>query len=469
MSQFERNGKGIRCHECEGFGYIQTECVTYLKRKKKSLVATFSDEEDYSESDDEEVRMELISITTENEERVENVNSKAFDQQATMSNDSINECTLKRKWEEDQAAIEAKNQLEELTKSVRMLTNGTQKLDDLIDQGRRCIDKRGLGFSRRKATENETKTMFVQESVTQNSQAENAKGNYMKNATSLVKWLFQAHDRKCRFFSELSECNAGSVVFGDGGKGRIIGKGTINHPEENMYNLSQSEEATLWHKRLGHISGTSIGKAVKAEAIIGLPPLSFNSRECYSNCPDGKQVKSSHKPTNQSSTTRILELLHIDLIGPMQTESLGGKRYALGNHSQQIRTAGSEHFSLTEDNGNSSSHSNVNSITIPVEATSVDHLETGTNEASISVWQPTNEVSIQGSDTTDTVCSSTQKLMLPTHIVKNLPSSSIIEDVYSGVTTRKKEMRDYAKMVANVCYTPTVKPTTVIVALIDDH
>ena len=97
----------------------------------------------------------------------------------------------------------------------------------------------------------------------------------------------------------------------------------------NMRNLSQSEEATLWHKWLGHISGTSIAKAVKAEAIVGLPLLSFNSRECCSNCPAGKQVKSSHKPTNQSSTTRILELLHIDLMGLMQTKSLKGKKYAL--------------------------------------------------------------------------------------------------------------------------------------------
>ncbi|KAA0025118.1 gag-pol polyprotein [Cucumis melo var. makuwa] len=67
-SKFEKSGKGIRCHECELFGHIQSECATYLKRKKKSLVATLSDEEDYSKSDDEEVGMTLISITTMNEE-----------------------------------------------------------------------------------------------------------------------------------------------------------------------------------------------------------------------------------------------------------------------------------------------------------------------------------------------------------------------------------------------------------------
>ena len=33
--------------------------------------------------------------------------------------------------------------------------------------------------------------------------------------------------------------------------------------------------------------------------------------------------------TQHMTTTRILELVHMDLLGPMQVESLGGKRYAL--------------------------------------------------------------------------------------------------------------------------------------------
>ncbi|KAA0066271.1 gag-pol polyprotein [Cucumis melo var. makuwa] len=54
-------------------------------------------------------------------------------------------------------------------------------------------------------------------------------------------------------------------------------------------------------------------------------------------------------------------------------------------------------------------------------------------------------------------------------IAKNHPSSFIIGDVHNGIITRKKEKRDYAKMVANACYTATLEPTTVTVALIDEH
>ncbi|KAK2456850.1 gag-protease polyprotein [Trifolium repens] len=28
-------GKGVQCHECEGYGYIRSECGTYQKRQKK--------------------------------------------------------------------------------------------------------------------------------------------------------------------------------------------------------------------------------------------------------------------------------------------------------------------------------------------------------------------------------------------------------------------------------------------------
>ena len=42
--------KGVQCHECEGYGHIRTECATFLKKQKKSLVVSWSDGDD---SDDE--------------------------------------------------------------------------------------------------------------------------------------------------------------------------------------------------------------------------------------------------------------------------------------------------------------------------------------------------------------------------------------------------------------------------------
>jgi len=37
----------------------------------------------------------------------------------------------------------------------------------------------------------------------------------------------------------------------------------------------------------------------------------------------------SHPRLEHQVTSKILELLHMDLMGPMQVESIGGKRYVL--------------------------------------------------------------------------------------------------------------------------------------------
>ena len=50
------------------------------------------------------------------------------------------------------------------------------------------------------------------------------------------------------------------------------------------------------------------------------------------------------------------------------------------------------------------------------------------------------------------------------HVHKYHPSSSIIEDP-SGITTRKKDKIDYVKMIANICYTSSIEPTSVNEAL----
>ncbi|CAM9000216.1 unnamed protein product [Rhodiola kirilowii] len=46
-------------------------------------------------------------------------------------------------------------------------------------------------------------------------------------------------------------------------------------------------------------------------------------------CQIGKQTKASHPITTQISTSRPLELIHMDLMGPMQVESFGGNKYVL--------------------------------------------------------------------------------------------------------------------------------------------
>ncbi|PNX67012.1 gag-protease polyprotein, partial [Trifolium pratense] len=42
--------RGVKCHECEGYGHIRTECATFLRKQNKSLVVSWSDT--YSEEEE---------------------------------------------------------------------------------------------------------------------------------------------------------------------------------------------------------------------------------------------------------------------------------------------------------------------------------------------------------------------------------------------------------------------------------
>ncbi|KAK2388390.1 putative mitochondrial protein [Trifolium repens] len=70
-----------------------------------------------------------------------------------------------------------------------------------------------------------------------------------------------------------------------------------------------------------------MSKLSKLDLVNGLPKISFDLDKVCESCTRGKQVKSSFKPKKFISTNKTLEMLHIDLFGPVKTTSLGGKNY----------------------------------------------------------------------------------------------------------------------------------------------
>ena len=85
----------------------------------------------------------------------------------------------------------------------------------------------------------------------------------------------------------------------------------------------------LWHKRLGHASLSLLNKLVSKDLVVSLPSIKYNDGKVCDACARGKQVRNSFKLKNYVSTTRPLEMLHMDLCGPMRVTSRGGKRYVL--------------------------------------------------------------------------------------------------------------------------------------------
>ena len=73
----------------------------------------------------------------------------------------------------------------------------------------------------------------------------------------------------------------------------------------------------------------TIAKLISKDLVKGLPKFNINFDHICGACQLGKQTRESFKSKNIVSTTRTLELLHIDLFGPTRTTSLGGMKYAL--------------------------------------------------------------------------------------------------------------------------------------------
>src|SRR6185295_828043 len=96
-------------------------------------------------------------------------------------------------------------------------------------------------------------------------------------------------------------------------------------PEEKLYLSTFKDVSSLWHKRLGHASMDLIHKLQAKELVRGLPQINKERTELCSHCVMGKQVRNSFKSKNQVSTSKPLELIHMDVCGPMRVQSIGSK------------------------------------------------------------------------------------------------------------------------------------------------
>nr|GFA55000.1 hypothetical protein [Tanacetum cinerariifolium] len=90
-----------------------------------------------------------------------------------------------------------------------------------------------------------------------------------------------------------------------------------------------SSQAWLWHRRLSHLNFDTINLLSKNDIMVGLPKLKFIKDHLYSSCELGKAKRKSFRTKITSSSKRRLQLLHMDLCGPMRVASINGKRYVL--------------------------------------------------------------------------------------------------------------------------------------------
>jgi len=147
---------------------------------------------------------------------------------------------------------------------------------------------------------------------------------------------------KTRFLSTRALAQKGASVTFDNRAFKIVHKErcvAIGYLEDNLYWLDATgislnahiggAETSLhtWHQRMGHMSYA----ALKSHGPAAVKGMDFGSSTIHipKTCHGCELGKSTRKPFPGSAktTSRILEIVHSDLAGPMQTKSIQGSSY----------------------------------------------------------------------------------------------------------------------------------------------
>jgi transposase InsO family protein len=102
-----------------------------------------------------------------------------------------------------------------------------------------------------------------------------------------------------------------------------------NNAELDTWLIAKTNMDWLWHRRLAHVGKKNLHKLLKGEHILVLTNVHFEKDRICSACQAGKQVRVHHQHKNIMTTERPLELLHMDLFGPIAYISIDRSMYCL--------------------------------------------------------------------------------------------------------------------------------------------
>lgn len=71
----------------------------------------------------------------------------------------------------------------------------------------------------------------------------------------------------------------------------------------------------------------SLIRLIQASVVRGIPKLENKTYTVCKAYNQGKKIRVQHKKIADIGSKNILDLMHMDLLGPVQIESLNGKKY----------------------------------------------------------------------------------------------------------------------------------------------
>ncbi|KAJ9541354.1 hypothetical protein OSB04_027860 [Centaurea solstitialis] len=105
----------------------------------------------------------------------------------------------------------------------------------------------------------------------------------------------------------------------------------MNTSTDNFCFVSRASIDTnwLWRKRLSHLNFKTLNQLCINNLVVGLPDFRYTKVSLCSACEKGKQTRASFKSKQMFSISSPLQLLHMDLFGPVNVQSIAGKKYTL--------------------------------------------------------------------------------------------------------------------------------------------
>ena len=149
----------------------------------------------------------------------------------------------------------------------------------------------------------------------------------------------------CNLFSVRAAAKRGNTVkFGQskcwirGPKGTLQGMGSLSGKlyqlkcevldEETASLVSEDlSEVDLWHQQLGHLNRQQLNTLVDRKLASGVKLSTISQLSFCEGCVEGKMQRRPFKSVTHQQSKRRLELIHSDVCGSLQVESIGGSRY----------------------------------------------------------------------------------------------------------------------------------------------
>nr|GFA05998.1 retrovirus-related Pol polyprotein from transposon TNT 1-94 [Tanacetum cinerariifolium] len=131
----------------------------------------------------------------------------------------------------------------------------------------------------------------------------------------------------------------GTVRFRNDQFAKIVGYGDyklgdtiisrVYYVEVWLLTKASSTKSWLWHHRLNHLNFGTLNELARKDLVRGLPLLKYDKDHLCPSCQLGKSKKASHPLKTENTNVEVLNTLHMDLCGPMRTESINKKKYVL--------------------------------------------------------------------------------------------------------------------------------------------